>query len=471
MAELKERLLAKLRPSPEERDRTWRVVSAAIREVERAAAELGVEAEASVQGSIAKDTWISGDRDLDVFIRLPRSLGRRGLEELGMGVARRAASSLGEFIESYAEHPYVQAFVEGYRVDLVPCFRLERLEGEVTAVDRTPFHTQFVNSRLTNELRDEVRVLKAFMKGIGVYGAEVKVQGFSGYLCELLVLHYGSFEGVLKGALEWDPYKTVIDLAHHYTDLGEALRALNAPLIVVDPVDARRNVAAALSLQRMAEFVAASDLFLKRPSELFFHPPPPREVGRLRDALVQRGTHLLAFKVSIRRVPSDVLWGQLYKSLDGLRTLLNKHGFEVIDDSAWSDETTSAVVTFELPSLSLPVLEKRRGPPLQRGAYVDSFLKEHLGRDLRGPKLEGWRWTSYPARRFHEAKLLVSRQWRKARLGRLIHEWAASSLEVLVDEEVEGLAARLEGYRRHLAEFLDGRPPWLRAYEEALKGA
>lgn len=461
--------MVKLRPSPEERGRTWRVVNAAVREVERVAKELGVDAEASVQGSVAKDTWISGDRDLDIFIKLPRSLGRRGLEELGMEVARRAASSLGEFIESYAEHPYVQVFVEGYRIDLVPCFRLERLEGEITAVDRTPFHTQFVNSKLTDELRDEVRLLKAFMKGIGVYGAEVKVQGFSGYLCELLVLHYGSFEGVLKGALKWDPHGTLIDLAHHYTNSEEALRALGGSLTVVDPVDARRNVAAALSSQRMAEFVAASGLFLKKPSELFFHPPPPRELGRLADALRQRGTHLLAFKVSIRRVPPDVLWGQLYKSLDGLRTLLTKHGFEVIDNSTWSDEATSAVITFELPSLSLPVLEKRRGPPLQEEVHVDSFLREHLGRDVKGPKLEGWRWVSYSARRFYEAKPLVSRQWHKARLGRLVHEWAASSLEVLIDEEIESLTARLEGYRKHLAEFLDGRPPWLRAYEEALR--
>lgn len=471
LAKLKEHMLSKLRPSQEERAKTWRVVSMAIREVERAARELGVEAEASVQGSIAKDTWISGDRDLDVFIRLPRSLGRSGLAELGMEVARRAASSLGDFIESYAEHPYVQAFVEGYRVDLVPCFKLEKLEGELTAVDRTPFHTQFVNSRLTDELRDEVRLLKGFMKGIGVYGAEVKVQGFSGYLCELLVLHYGSFEGTLRGSQEWASSRPFIDLARHYAGREEALQAFSGPLVVVDPVDARRNVAAALSPQRMAEFVMASRLFLKRPSELFFTPPPPRSLGRIADALKKRGTHLLAFKASIKRVPPDVLWGQLYKSLGGLRTLLSEHGFEVLDSSAWSDEATTAIITFELSSLTLPALEKRRGPPIGEGAYVDSFLQKHLGSDLKGPRLEGWRWVSYSTRRYVDAKSLVSEGWPRARLGSLIHEGAAASLEVLVDEELEALAAELEGYRKHLAELLDGRPPWLRAYEEALKGA
>ncbi|MCX8204470.1 MAG: CCA tRNA nucleotidyltransferase [Candidatus Nezhaarchaeota archaeon] len=469
LARLKELMLAKLRPSLEERARTWGVVSMAVQEAERVAKELGVEVEVSVQGSIAKDTWISGDRDLDVFIRLPRSLGRQGVSGLGMEVARRTASSLGEFIESYAEHPYVQAFVEGYRLDLVPCFKLERLEEDVTAVDRTPFHTKFVNSRLTNQLRDEVRLLKGFMKGIGVYGAEVKVQGFSGYLCELLILHYGSFEEVLRGSLEWSPHEVFIDPAHHYASSEEALNAFSEPMVVIDPVDARRNVAAALSLQRMAEFVMASKLFLKKPSELFFYPPPPKEVGELVGVLRKRGTHLLAFKVAIRRTPPDVLWGQLYKSMDGLRTLLSGHGFEVLDSSAWSDEATTAIVTFELPALSLPSLEKRIGPPLQDDAYVDSFLKKHLGRDLKGPRLEGWRWVSYSMRRCVEAKELLSKLWRRARLGRLIQEGAGTSLEVLVNEEVEGLATRLKGYREHLAELLDGRPPWLRAYEEALR--
>jgi len=42
--------------------------------------------------------------------------------------------------------------------------------------------------------------LKQFMKGIGVYGSELRRRGFSGYLTELLVINYGSFLGVLKEA-------------------------------------------------------------------------------------------------------------------------------------------------------------------------------------------------------------------------------------------------------------------------------
>jgi tRNA adenylyltransferase (EC 2.7.7.25) len=54
-----------------------------------------------------------------------------------------------------------------------------------------------VISNLHREQKDEVRLLKKFMKGIGVYGAEIKVKGFSGYVAELLVYFYDSFRNVL----------------------------------------------------------------------------------------------------------------------------------------------------------------------------------------------------------------------------------------------------------------------------------
>ena len=41
------------------------------------------------------------------------------------------------------------------------------------------------------------------MKGVGVYGAEIRVGGFSGYLCELLTLSFGSFTDILKAVSDW----------------------------------------------------------------------------------------------------------------------------------------------------------------------------------------------------------------------------------------------------------------------------
>ena len=41
-------------------------------------------------------------------------------------------------------------------------------------------------------------------------------------------------------------------------------------MVAVDPVDKNRNVAAALTLQKMSEFIVASENFISSPSEKYF---------------------------------------------------------------------------------------------------------------------------------------------------------------------------------------------------------
>ena len=108
---------------------------------------------------------------------------------------------LEESAVSFAEHPYVKGKFMGFDVDLVPAYNVETGSGKMTAVDRTPFHTQFIVENSDTDIREEIRKLKAFAKGIGVYSADAKVKGFSGYLLELLVIKYGTFENVLTVAV------------------------------------------------------------------------------------------------------------------------------------------------------------------------------------------------------------------------------------------------------------------------------
>ena len=56
----------------------------------------------------------------------------------------------------------------------------------------------FILENLSGPLKDDVRILKYFMSVNGIYGAEIAKQGFSGYVCEVLVYYFGSFENVLK---------------------------------------------------------------------------------------------------------------------------------------------------------------------------------------------------------------------------------------------------------------------------------
>ena len=117
---------------------------------------------------------------------------------------------------------------------------------------------------------------KSSWQGTGVYGAEIKVGGFSGYLCELLIMKYGSFTQTIHAFAQYNR-RVVIDIEGFYADRENELSLLfPEPLVIVDPVDKGRNVASAVQPQKLYTFIGAARAFLKNPSEDFFYPPKPR---------------------------------------------------------------------------------------------------------------------------------------------------------------------------------------------------
>ena len=165
--------------------------------------------ECVVCGSIGKLTWHRGDHDIDLFIMFP-DVPRKELEQKGLEFGKKIITELGgKYIIKYAEHPYVHGKVGNYNVDIVPCYRIMKGQAIKSAVDRSPLHLQYILENLSAKQRDEARLLKQFCKGIGVYGSDARHRGFSGYICELLIVHYKDFHGVLKSARNWIPPKAI----------------------------------------------------------------------------------------------------------------------------------------------------------------------------------------------------------------------------------------------------------------------
>ncbi|MCK4435078.1 nucleotidyltransferase domain-containing protein, partial [Candidatus Bathyarchaeota archaeon] len=189
-------VLEKVTPKKGERAKIEALAEKLEKKVVSASKEFGIETQVRVEGSVAKDTWLSREPDIDIFMRVPTTIPREFLGETCLKIARKATEGQKQ-VERFAEHPYLEAVVEETRINVVPCYQVKQGEW-LSATDRTPFHTDYVKKRLKEQMIGEVRLLKKFMKGISVYGAEIKVGGFSGYLCELLILHYESFVDTLK---------------------------------------------------------------------------------------------------------------------------------------------------------------------------------------------------------------------------------------------------------------------------------
>ncbi|MDZ4256456.1 MAG: CCA tRNA nucleotidyltransferase, partial [archaeon] len=266
LAALSRKVLTYIVPSKKERTAEQALCRRIMRTIRKTR---GPHKGAVLAGSIARDTHLAGDKDLDIFVYYSPSLKRESFEKHGL--------KLGHFIfgknpheEAYSEHPYVRGNIDGFDVEIVPVFKVGKATEKISAVDRTPFHTSYVKRRLKIYQRNQVRLLKQFFKGIQVYGADTRYQGVPGYLVELLILEYGTFEKALRAMAFWKE-GTVIDRENEYGSESEALSLFpGAFLVVVDPTDKIRNVAAALSYNQFARLIMAARSFLNRPRMTFF---------------------------------------------------------------------------------------------------------------------------------------------------------------------------------------------------------
>ncbi|RLI04760.1 CCA tRNA nucleotidyltransferase [Candidatus Bathyarchaeota archaeon] len=456
-------------PTPKRYSQVLGLAEKLKKKVEEEALKHKVEAEVSVEGSVAKDTWLNDEVDIDIFMLIPETVERKILETVYMDVAKSSVKEYG-WIERYAEHPYVEAVVEdGIKVNIVPCYKVKPPNWK-TATDRTPYHTQYVKTHLKEEQKADVRILKRFMKGIDVYGADIKTGGFSGYLTELLIIYYGSFLETIKAASKWR-LSEIIDVEGYYKeDPEEPKRLFSEPLILIDPVDKNRNVAAAVKLEKLNIFRSASKFFLKKPSLKFFYPPKttPLSLREIEKILTTHPSNLLFLKLGKVEAVPDVLWGQIYKTLKALKNFLEKFDFKVLRTSAWSDEQENSILIFELENLNLKNIKKHYGPPISSpeeekftGKYVQS------PRTVSGPYIENGRWVVLVKRKHLNAKKLLEERLKSEDFGRgigvasKISETLKKGFKIFVDGEVVPFYRENNSFAVFLTRFLRGKPDWL----------
>lgn len=452
--------MLRLIPTEADRDAVAKAVEIVRERVMNEAKRLGVQVRVEVEGSVAKDTWIGRDRDVDVFIIFPRGTTKETIKGAGIELAK--AGSGGTWKLAYAEHPYVEGCIEGCTVDIVPSVEAEEGDELTTTVDRTPMHTKYIKSVLDSKKKDEVRLLKQFMKGIEVYGAELRIGGFSGYLCELLIVKYESVENAISAAASWGD-RAVVDTRGHYEN-GLALEAFDSPLIVIDPVDRRRNVAAAVTAKSYSTFVSASRRFMKDPSIDFFeHVHKVPEVDELLAAIKDCGSSYLAVVTGCPRVPSDILWGEIKRSLSKISKLLAQNGFPVNDTAAWSDENEKVVLMFELDRAEIGEAKLHDGPRVALASEEESFIAKYLDseRVIAGPYIRDDRWYVELRRKYGTAKAAIEGELPKIKLSDDVDEQVKKGFIVLLNEDVALIGASQE-FRRELWKFLKKRPIWLK---------
>lgn len=375
-----ERVLRDIKPSRKELKESVKSINLLMGRLKKV---MPSSIEARVVGSVVRGTQLRGDSDIDIFLLFSKTQSREKITRDGTEYAKRIVKGKGERYEiKYAEHPYVRVYLDGIGVkaDIVPAFKIDNIEDMGTAVDRSPMHADFMSKRLSERQRDEVRLLKRLLDVHDIYGAEIAIGGFSGYLCELLILHYGSLAKLLDAAATFRLPLVLDPKGKSAPDGAELVKKFNSQFVVLDPIDSNRNVAAGVSVESLARFSIIAREFVAKPSIRSFHvrSPAPEDSGRLlREFIRKSGLDLLVLETALPDKSEDVLWPQLRKVADFIRGHVEKSGFAVYF-AIPVVHSGRGLIVFLAPKATLKT-RLLRGPSAFMGKAQVEFAKNHAG--------------------------------------------------------------------------------------------
>lgn len=340
-------------------------VPAFLAELRERLAAAGIDATVTLGGSTAKGTFLD-NHDVDIFVRFPED----------GALSDRLATVLPDAQRVHGSRDYFQLTRGDLTFEIVPVLKVERPDEAKNVTDMSPLHVDYVVRRLHRrpQLADEIRLAKQFCKAARVYGAESHINGVSGHVLDLLILHYGSFTRLLKAVAAW-PDNVVIDPGSHHRDPRTAIdRMKHGPLLLVDPIQPDRNAAAALSREQFDRLRCAAKHFLARPTRRAF----TRQ--RLTPALLKaryarRGHRVAVIAMEPRGGKEDVAATKLLKAHEYLLASLRREGFTPAR-SGWEYDGRG-LSWFVLPERPLPPTAEWVGPPVAAHRDAERFRRKH----------------------------------------------------------------------------------------------
>ncbi|HLP79942.1 MAG TPA: nucleotidyltransferase domain-containing protein [Acidobacteriota bacterium] len=342
-------------------------VEKTLQALRKSATELKYVVDIRCGGSVAKNTYLAGDYDCDVFVRFDKK--HIGISKLLLKLLEKAGIKP---VLVNGSRDYFQAKIDGIQYEIVPVLWINDPKQAENVTDMSVFHVDWVLERTKgNDLSNQIRLGKAFCKANRVYGAESYIGGFSGHVLDILTIYYGGFREMLSAATNW-PEKCVIDPMQFYAG-KDALSLLNeakivSPLIIVDPILPSRNAASALTLEKWRLFKQAAVAYLGKPSASYF------EIKEISAAsLASLGT-VITVKATPLSEKKDVAGAKLLQAYDFIRNALTENGFTV-NGSDWTWKFgADAQFFYALPSKKIDPSYEILGPPIKMTKACDAFM-------------------------------------------------------------------------------------------------
>lgn len=388
-----EKVKLRLRPEKEiflEVDKTVNKINEVIK-------KLNIEADCVKGGSIAKNTFLKNDCDIDLFVRFAFKYEDSKLSDMLYEILITAFSNV-KILRVHGSRDYFQFRINNYDYEIVPVLMLHEsnLRDARNITDFSPLHVNWVSGKIKKnpELSDEIRVAKQFCKANNVYGAESYIKGFSGHILDIMVIHYGSFISMVKAFASIDKISIqnpiIIDAEKKLVD---PLKQLNKNkinyLIVIDPVQPERNAAAALSREKLQIFISKCKKFIESPSEKFFNIEKFDLNKALKDFKSKyKNCKIIVFKVKTQDGSKDIAGTKVYKVYFSLIKHSELNDFKVIDSTWHFDyEKKHAILILCYNNEKLSEAVEHKGPPLNALEDVKRFRKKYAQTKIVGNRI------------------------------------------------------------------------------------
>ncbi len=371
-------------PAKQEQEKIGTLAQKLLDLVKKESANFPEVTSVELGGSFAKGTWLKGKLDFDIFVKMKKETDEKEFEKIGRDIGFASMKKYHPYVR-YSEHPYVEAVVEDTKVNVVPCYDVEKGQWK-SAADRSSFHTRFILEQLDEQKKNEVRLLKKFLRGIDIYGAEIAMEGFGGYVSEVLIYHYGSFMKVLEAVANFAQGQII----------GNPTKKFETALVLIDPIDSNRNLGTAISAQNFGKFILAARAYLKKPSLAFFN-------GKKLISDTKNLQNVLVVKFSYKHRSPDIIWGQAKRAATALSGQLELGGFQVLRKGATTDEKSEAAMLFLLHSTTIEKSLVKNGPDVFRKSESENFILRNFKNKLTWIDDNG-KILSLQQREFYEAK-------------------------------------------------------------------
>ncbi len=253
MRPLLKKILTSITPTQRENEAIQNIVIELTESCQKLASEDNIPLVDIVHvGSSSRGTHLRGDTDVDLFLRF-QCQSKKEIKSFLERIAKRLEEVLYVRVTwKYSENPYLHFSMTKdnitFFIDIVGTVYIKDptdLPWALTfgGMARTPFHSWYLSRKLNSQLKASVRLFKYWLKLKKCYGTG----GITGFLSELLIIHFQSFMKCLEFLAKNTLDGFYLDLERHHASISELKKKFpHDCCVIVDPIDPNRNVAAGI---------------------------------------------------------------------------------------------------------------------------------------------------------------------------------------------------------------------------------